>query len=328
MTDKPLYIYLDQNKWIDLARAYHNRPDGSQYKKVLQKIVSVVEDKKAVFPLSAFHFAETQKNKNPPRRQRLAKVMARISQGSAIFIHEDVTKTEIQIACAKIFGYTPPLPPNVFGRGMSFALGIDLRSLSANVSDDPLAKSDGFAQLLETVASTTQMTELFLSGKVIQEHKLMEAKKKYEENLSNVAKETEQFRAQLKPHLQTEADHRRLYVVNLQIVLSETIETALKAYGKTLDDLILVEENEFAKFVEDVPTLDVQTELIVRRNANWGKVVDKNDLADISALTIAIPYCDIVVTEVVWKDLALRSGINKKYNTKLISDVSELADYL
>ena len=271
---------------------------------------------------------ETQKNENPSRRQRLAQVMARISQRWTIFIHDIITKTEVQIAGAKIFGYTPPFPPNVFGHGMAFALGIDFRSLMANAINDPLATSDGFVHLVETLTSTSQMTELFLSGMVNKETELVEAKREYEENLSKIADATEQFRAQLKPQFQTEADHKRLYIANLQIVLRETINDALNDYEKTLDDIVSMGGDKFTDFIEEVPSLDVETQLVIRRNANWGKVVDKNDLADISVLTMAIPYCDIVVTENLWKDLVLRSGLDKKYNTVVISGVNELEEYL
>ncbi len=46
-----MVIYLDQNKWIDLARAYHNRPNGNQFKSVLQKVIEAVESKKSNFPI-------------------------------------------------------------------------------------------------------------------------------------------------------------------------------------------------------------------------------------------------------------------------------------
>jgi hypothetical protein len=325
--NKPLFIYLDQNKWIDLARAYHNRPDGKQFKSVLQKVTKAVESKRANFPLSAFHIAETQKRSDISSRKRLSKVMATISQGWAISLSEIISNTEIQLSGAKIFGCTQPNPPNVFGHGIAFAWGTNLRSLMENAINDPRATSDDF-HLIEMAMSTPQMTEFLLAGMGNEESKLIDAKKEYEENISRIAVVEEQFRIQLQPHFQSEADHKRFYIANLQIVLRDKINSALSVYKKTLDEIISLGEHAFQDFIEDTPSLDVETQLVVRRNANLGKAVDKNDFADISALTAAIPYCDIVITENTWKDLAIRSGLDKKYNTVIVSDVNELNRYL
>ena len=89
-----------------------------------------------------------------------------------------------------------------------------------------------------------------------------------------------------------------------------------------------MEENVLVEFFRNTPSLDVEIELVVRRNVSWTKDIDENDLADIAVLSIAIPYCDIVVTEKSWKDFIVRSGLDKKYNTVVINGVKELDKYL
>ena len=295
---------------------------------MLQKVTKAVESKNAILPLSAFHIAETQKRKDISSRKRLSKVMATISQGWAISLSEIISNTEIQLSGAKLFGCAQPNPPNVFGHGIAFAWGTDLHSLMENTINDPLATSDNFIHLFETFISTPQMTEFFLSGMGNEESELVEAKKEYEENISRIAVVEEQFRAQIKPQFQSEADYKKLYIANLQVVLRDKINNALSIYEKTVDEILSMGDNVFQDFIDDIPSLDVETQLVVRRNANLGKAVDKNDFADISALTAAIPYCDIVITENTWKDLAVRSGLDKKYNTVIVSDVNELNKYL
>jgi hypothetical protein len=272
---KPLIVYLDQNKWIDLARAYYNRSDGNQFKPILQKVMEAVESERAIFPLSAFHLAETQKNNNVSRRKRLAKVMATICQGWSIALDEIIMEAEIQISAAKLFGYTPPQMPKVFGYGIGFALGIDLRSLMTQINNDPFATSDKFMYLFETFTSTPQMTEYFLAGVGNEESKLRDAKRKYEENLSKFADSTEKFRNQLKSDFHSEASHKILYIANLVIVLREMINGVLSVYAKTVDDIDSLGENALVDFIGAVPNLDVETELIVRRNVNWNREIDK-----------------------------------------------------
>lgn len=325
---KPLYIYMDQNKWIDLARAYHNRLDGDQFKLVLQKIMEAVENKKAIIPLSGYHLAETQKDSSPSRRKRLAKVIATISRGWAMSLNREISIAEIQISGAKIYGYTPPQLPPIFDHGVNFALGIDLRSLIAKTINDPLATSDEFVHLFKKYMSTSKMTEFILAGLGNEESELINAKKEYEKGLTHFVEATEKFRSQLMPDSQSEAKHKKLYIANLQIVLREMMDEALGVYNKSLDEIVSMGESKLIEFIEGIPSLDVETQLVVRRNANWNKAVDKNDLADISFLTIAIPYCDIVVTENKWQDLAIRSGLDKKYNSIILSDIRDLEKFL
>lgn len=326
--DKPIFIYLDQNKWIDLARAQHDRLGGDQFKAVLQKIIEAVESKKAIFPLSSIHIMETQNRADIPSRERLAKTMATISQGSAIASVENTVITEIQISGSKIFGYDPPNLPSIFGKGTSFAFGIDSRSIIKNTIDDPIAESDDFLHLFREFASSPLLTEIFLSGSIIDESEIKENKTKYIESSNKNAKAIEMFRTELASHFRTEAEQKKLYLANLQIVLREIIDNALSVYKKSLDDILSIGNEKFAEFIDGVPSLDIETELVSKRNVHWDKEVDRNDVADISALQMAIPYCDIVITENFWRDLIVRSGLDKKYNTVILRDVRELENYL
>jgi hypothetical protein len=81
-----MIIYLDQNKWIDLARAYHNRDDGRDYVIIKDKILKCSEDGKHTFPLSIVHLLETYAAKRSDRRIRLAEVMTMVSNLS-VAIH-------------------------------------------------------------------------------------------------------------------------------------------------------------------------------------------------------------------------------------------------
>jgi hypothetical protein len=82
------------------------------------------------------------------------------------------------------------------------------------------------------------------------------------------------------------------------------------------------------KFFEDMPTTDIMMNLRNQRNNQFEKAIEPNDLNDLSFLSVAIPYCDVVVTEKQWVDLAKRKGVDRKYNTVLLSDLAELVSYI
>jgi hypothetical protein len=56
--------------------------------------------------------------------------------------------------------------------------------------------------------------------------------------------------------------------------------------------------------------------------------VEVNDLYDIGHLTVAIPYCDVVVCDKKMASVVISSGLDKTYNTKVFGDLSKAVDFL
>jgi hypothetical protein len=119
-----LRVYLDQDKWIDLARAANGNPLGDRFKVVAMMVAAAVDHGEASFPLSAGHMLETWKQRRSKRRHALATTMATISRNHAIAPHWDLIPGEIDRALQRRFG-TPThcLPVRPFGRGMKHRSG-------------------------------------------------------------------------------------------------------------------------------------------------------------------------------------------------------------
>lgn len=76
------YIYLDQNKWIELAKGLK---DGNPtYIALYETILKNVENGIWAFPLSFIHITETMKRRNEHSRKELLDLMFLISKGYAI----------------------------------------------------------------------------------------------------------------------------------------------------------------------------------------------------------------------------------------------------
>lgn len=80
----PKMVYLDQFQWINLSKAYYQRSDWKRFAAALEDVREAVAQKRAGFPLSDSHVTEMMKHGDLKRRQRLALVMAEISQGWSI----------------------------------------------------------------------------------------------------------------------------------------------------------------------------------------------------------------------------------------------------
>ena len=74
-------LYLDQNKWIDLARARNSPTEKPAHTLALVKIQQAVESNELLIPLTASNIYETQKINDMSRRQAIARLQAALSNG-------------------------------------------------------------------------------------------------------------------------------------------------------------------------------------------------------------------------------------------------------
>lgn len=320
--NRQLLIYLDQNKWIDLARAFHDRPDGNRFKSVLQKIKLAGEEGKAILPLSGTHVIETRASKDMSKRLRLSQVMSSISRGWTIAPSYVITPVELGMSVAKTFDQPLPAQPITFGRGIPFACGITMK---LHKVDGPDGSTHGqVPQLIDESLSEAKVIEDFLCGG--NEAVNLRALEKYRSGKDEIVKHQESFRAAAKSY--GRAVLRRAYVAQLTLAIQPKLTRILNRFGMGMEDFLRMGEDRLMVFFSNVPTLDVETELAVARNEDWNRGIDSNDSADIAFLSVAIPYCDIVVTENYWRHQAEKTKLDKKYETIVLDDLLELEELL
>ncbi|MBX3037385.1 MAG: hypothetical protein KF758_10805 [Anaerolineales bacterium] len=316
--EKTLIVYLDQNKWIDLAKAQVGRADGQKYQAVLEKITEVVDQGKAIFPLSWIHFVETRKKHNLKKRKELAKVMAEISQGIAIVPKSKIMNWELERAIAMAFGETPSPMPSVFGYGMSMIFGRNF--IEKEMNSQLHLKTPYLVDRAKSVLSDKEATVSFLVGDD------EDLNSKVVNGLRDI---NEPFVAKMeKSRKQDKRDNddfqERLYLAVLTKELQPKLIALLGNHGKTVSDFFSLGLDNVRKFFHDVPTLDIEIGLALSLNKHWDRKLKVNDTSDIAFACISIPYCDVVVTEVFLRTLVMRQKLDKKYDTKVISDLNDL----
>ncbi len=77
-----------------------------------------------------------------------------------------------------------------------------------------------------------------------------------------------------------------------------------------------------------LPSRDVIFDLRRLRHADTNARWKANDLNDLGSLSVALPYCDIVVTEKQWRHLAVQAGIPDRYGTVVLDSLDGLSRYL
>ena len=98
----------------------------------------------------------------------------------------------------------------------------------------------------------------------------------------------------------------------------------LTKVGMTIDDLFAQGTDDVTKFVHAIPTADVLVTFTKANLKNLHRGWKKNDIHDMDALAVAIPYCDIVVTEKHARAQMINAGMDKKYGAKLLRNIEDL----
>ncbi len=107
MTNKKMVIYLDQNKWIQLARTVLGKPGMSQYEKVKDIILEKVAKDEWQIPLSIIHHLETMSRLEERSRTELARVMGEVSQNYSILPFMYIDKAEFRNSLRIAFDLSP-----------------------------------------------------------------------------------------------------------------------------------------------------------------------------------------------------------------------------
>ena len=115
-------IYLDLNKWIELANAFY-REKGSRFDLALSCFNN---ENKVIFPLSSSHVIEIRKRKDFKSREKLADFMAGLSLATFITSNVTIRPYELEMAICKLFGLELETDtPIILGKGIYFSFGVD-----------------------------------------------------------------------------------------------------------------------------------------------------------------------------------------------------------
>ena len=320
-------IYLDQDKWIDLARARIGHELGKTYIAAYEAAKAAVEAGRASFPLSSAHYFETHKSAVAQRRVDLAHTMLELSRLDAIAPPHVIVPYEIEAALIEVLGLAndPPQPLKVFGHGANHVHATRMFTYTAPEEfEGHLLPTD--LRNLVTVRGQTHLEIITLAdypefgNKHIQlnEHmRLTGTKFVYGQNT---------VRDRL-----GELGRHRLGDMMTATAIVDIVDPLLATAERLAVDLERLFDSGPAlitRFLEAMPSRWVEKELRRLRQSNPQKRWEGNDLNDVTALSIAVPYCDVVITEGSWTAMINNQKINRRFNTQVLRNLRELPDLL
>lgn len=295
-----LIVYLDQNKWIELAKIYHGKlssPGDTAFLKEIGASIACGYQ----YPLSAIHYMEFSRISNVGRRKRLGEVMWEYSKGKTLASTKEITIKEIEASLKQFFPDIKPRPLNLVGNSMEHAfgevLGKSLPNWNNRAIDEAMLKGhDGFD--IEPIS-----------------HFSTKYRKNFRSHLDSLH--------QTKTQLDKSKWENWLYAMAITDIRNP-LAMVMKSNNLDKDAFENFSVDQFNKFVDAMPSrsLDLHLHRQVLKNPNYKSKI--GDLEDWSGLGIAACYCDIVVCEKHFASMLKRDKF--KTNARVVTNLYEIFD--
>jgi hypothetical protein len=281
-----MIIYLDQNKWIELARIA-NKVEVSEEGERLLAEFNIALDSGCIFPLSAVHFVEFSRIKDPKRRSRLGKVMWKYSKNFTTAPSKEIVCFEIEVALKKLGYRLQPRLLNYIGRGMRHAFGEKAEGIISKFFESQIdeAMLCGWGDIPPIEGGSTKYRENFSDHLISLNDRKRELEKDRWDNW--------------------------LYAIAMIDILEPLIEVMSK-HQIPFSDISTWGEKKCMQFVSDIPTrkVDIHLHRQVLRNSEYRP--KQSDLEDWSGLGTAVCYCDVVVCEKHFSSIIKRDSFKTR----------------
>lgn len=306
-------VYLDQNKWVDVARAVHDPGAHADLHRMLTRLGPAIERGDIVFPLSMSTLYETYKIGDPERRHRLAHVQIAFSKGRVFrgrWARLDVEAAAVLREATGLPG--TPRPDRWF-------LSDIFLEAFAEAADDRLGGLISPA----VVEAIGQHPAHFAYDWIMDadpDHRL-QGVQLFSPGARDLLERLEARRARWADL--TLAMRKRAYKATLLLDNLDQLLGVAEQIGLPWRTVADMGPKIVKALIRECPTLNAERELTCRLE-DQSRALTENDTRDMYAYTAAVPYADVVVGENQFINLARQGGLGQAYGTELTSDLRSL----
>lgn len=337
-------VYLDLNHWIYLAKAATGHRDGVRHLIALKALRRAQASGKFMFVLSGTHHMEMEGIKSPRQRRDITDVMEELTGFQTLLSRAVLIRLEIEAALDELIKPRPEQiysPLTLIGDGVFHAFGRrgGLRIWSAEGEDVTekarLEWRDGPEAFDRWQAEgELRLERSVLRGPTDEEAPELRAHGWRPETARRIAEERAAEEQAQATRFDSERGRwrrgRTRDVVagrHMFIELNEWLSEGLSARGIELMEHF-DEPDKARHFTDSMPSTDIAITLMTARHRNPQTQWTANDIFDIDALSVAVPYSDIVVTEQHACHALKTARVEHRANTQLFDSLDELASFV
>jgi hypothetical protein len=320
-----LRVYLDQNKWIDLAKAATGNPDGARFVDVLKIARHGAQAGLATFLLSSVHYMETLRTRSGRQRHDVGRLMGELSRLVTMVSSPDVLPGEIDRAVRSRWGRPTEIREvPIFGHGVwhAFQQAPERFHLSdqVNVDDETRMRIEAeYTRLLEQAMLTGPAHDFPYGG----------VDPKGSDALRKRHAQEEPDLGELIRRLNRKAgDFRDAWMARSVIELTAQINDSMLRAGISPERFVELGKDGIVTFLYDMPVASAVFEIRYRRHRDPSLTWTRQDLNDLHSLSVAVVHCDVVVIERHVAGLLRDAKLDQRHSTIVLTDLAELSKFL
>lgn len=326
----PPILYLDMNVWVEMARGC--AMSETSWLQVRDRLIHARRTDRVVVPLSPAHYLELWHRRDNASRRTVAELMRDITGYVTIPSPQVVRQREAHglVATWRDEAAEMPAVNDLLGCGAANAFG----------------RADGRFRFVESVASPDGLiaegpgTEPPAGWEKLREHPDWEWFQLYgldeaipadsgfdrtpEHRFGSLQLDHElRVRDWLRSNPQERQRHRDMVVAEEFESLREYVEDACREARVRPPQALRTgswgpeSADAMRGLVRSIPSADTWSTLRFLKHRDLNLPWEQHDWTDLWALSVAIPYCDAVVTERRWSHLATVGGLAQRYVTRI-----------
>ena len=328
-----LNVYLDLNHWYTLGRALSGGGDTPTVA-VYTKLKDLVQSGVIRLPLSSVHYMELTENPNDTQRLQAGVAMGELSRFVTMAPIGKIVREEMRESFYNRFGRPFRQSVAKFGFGVGFAFGEPKSLVLKGGTDEQRAELErrtGLSVADLTARLRVEAEYWLLVGPNGELRKQLEGYDPYAARRMADA-ELKSFNIMVET-LRTDADisRRPLDAIAARELLYDIYDAFVETCwaGGFIRNQPFHDKDGFSDFLLSLPTRKVT----ILMKSHYLKDVQRdwtiNDFRDIHALSLAIPYCDVVVTDKkAWDVTVNRAHLDDTFGTRIFAKLGDLVGYL
>ena len=337
--DRVSLVYLDLNHWIYLAQAANGHPDGRLFHDALALLRALCSEGRVVCPLSSTHYMEMWGIGDERRRFDVAAVMEELSNFRCLIPRDMLMEIEFEAALDQ-FGHPSPQPHDsveLLGCGVlrTFGMrgGLRIRDRDgADVTARARREWPGGAQAFDawTVDSERLLDRSVLHGPSAREEPTLRELGWDPTTARRIAEQrAEQERAQVscfdaQPEFRRERLRDVIAARYLALEAEPQLLRSMRARGIERPSAFLPDLEVARTFTDSLPSADAYITVVTERHRDPNRQWTAHDIFDIDALAVAVPYCDVVVTDKAAAHSANATGLAARLDTTVLAKLDDL----
>jgi hypothetical protein len=341
IVSRKLLVYLDLNYWLNLRNVALGRHSDNIYRQLFDFLSDQVSRGVIVCPLSFWIFQELLKQTDATTRRATAELIDKLSAGVAFMSHGEIIRQEILHCIRKVaprYEEVPhwPIRECIWTRTLSF-LGdrIPVWPNTIPQTDQLLVQKNWedfyfFLPFLEAIQSLGNVARDALPDWYDVDS--INERKKYVRKEHNSFKSM--FLAELMHTIKENEQHwyeTMAYLYFLESGKEEKIDsdTLTEDERRPARNLIWYAFKK-GKITDELPSYHIPAALYAATSWNSTKQLTRNDVLDFYHSQIAIPHCDVFLTDSALKSLACSQQLrfDKIYNTQIIANSADALTHL